>query len=102
GFCERAGLPLLADPLSRERRSTAAIAHYDALLRDPRWAAAHAPDLVLRAGDLPTSKPLRQWLHSLDDALQISFDPEAAWQDPAGAVATIIAADPRATLAALR
>jgi 2-succinyl-5-enolpyruvyl-6-hydroxy-3-cyclohexene-1-carboxylate synthase len=101
GFCERAGLPLLADPLSGARRGAAAIAHYDALLRDSGWAAAHAPDLVLRVGDLPTSKPLRRWLHSLDGALQISFDPEAAWQDPAGAVATIVAADPRATLAAL-
>ena len=78
-----------------------AIAHYDALLRDAGWAAAHAPELVLRVGDLPTSKPLRQWLAGLDDALQVAFDPEAAWQDPAGAVATIAAADPRATLDAL-
>ena len=40
------------------------------------------------------------WLHGLDEALQIAFDPEDAWQDPAGAVATILAADPRATLEA--
>ena len=73
----------------------AAIAHYDALLRDAGFAAAHAPDLVLRFGDLPTSKPLRQWLHGLD-ALQIAFDAEAAWQDPAGRVGTIVTADPRA------
>jgi 2-succinyl-5-enolpyruvyl-6-hydroxy-3-cyclohexene-1-carboxylate synthase len=71
------------------------------LLRDADWALAHAPDLVLRVGDLPTSKPLRQWLHDSDDALQIAFDPEGAWQDPAGAVATILAADPRATLEAV-
>jgi 2-succinyl-5-enolpyruvyl-6-hydroxy-3-cyclohexene-1-carboxylate synthase len=100
-FAERAGLPLLAEPLSGARRGPAAIAHYDALLRDPGWAAAHAPDLVLRVGDLPTSKPLRLWLAGLDGALQIAFDPEAAWQDPAGAVATIVAADPRATVEAL-
>jgi 2-succinyl-5-enolpyruvyl-6-hydroxy-3-cyclohexene-1-carboxylate synthase len=100
-FAERAGLPLLAEPLSGARRPPAAIAHYDALLRDAGWAAAHAPALVLRFGDLPTAKPLREWLHGLDGALQIAFDPDAAWQDPAGAVATIVAADPRATLAAL-
>ena len=82
-FAERAAIPLLADPLSGARRGAAAVAHYDALLRDADWAAAHAPDLVLRVGDLPTSKPLRQWLHGLDDALQIAFDPENAWQDPA-------------------
>jgi 2-succinyl-5-enolpyruvyl-6-hydroxy-3-cyclohexene-1-carboxylate synthase len=98
-FAERAAIPLLAEPLSGARRGRAAIAHYDALLRDPEWAASHAPDLVLRVGDLPTSKPLRQWLHGLDSAVQIAFDPEDAWQDPAGAVATILGSDPRATLA---
>ncbi|MEA2281307.1 MAG: 2-succinyl-5-enolpyruvyl-6-hydroxy-3-cyclohexene-carboxylate synthase [Solirubrobacteraceae bacterium] len=100
-FAERARIPVLADPLSGGRRGPAAIAHYDALLRDPDWAQVHAPDLVIRVGDLPTSKPLRQWLHGLDGALQVAIDPESAWQDPAGAVATILAADPRRTLEAL-
>jgi 2-succinyl-5-enolpyruvyl-6-hydroxy-3-cyclohexene-1-carboxylate synthase len=101
GLAEWLAIPLLADPLSGARRGPAAIAHYDALLRDPQWAAEHAPELVIRVGDLPTSKPLRAWLHGLDTALQLSFDPENAWQDPAGAVATIIAADPRGTLDAV-
>ena len=100
-FAERARVPLLADPLSGGRRGPAAVAHYDALLRDPAWAATHAPDLVLRAGDLPTSKPLRQWLAGLEGALQVAFDPENAWQDPTGSAATVAAADPRATLTAL-
>jgi 2-succinyl-5-enolpyruvyl-6-hydroxy-3-cyclohexene-1-carboxylate synthase len=100
-FAERAAIPLLADPLSGARRGDAAIAHYDAIVRDPGWASAHAPDLVLRVGDLPTSKPLRQWLHGLGDALQIAFDPENAWQDPGGAVGTILDTDPRTTLAAI-
>jgi 2-succinyl-5-enolpyruvyl-6-hydroxy-3-cyclohexene-1-carboxylate synthase len=99
-FAERAGAPLLAEPTSGARRGPAAIAHYDALLRDPEWAAARDPDLVLRFGDLPTSKPLRQWLAGLD-ALQVAFDPDSTWQDPAGVVATIVGADPRATLQAL-
>jgi 2-succinyl-5-enolpyruvyl-6-hydroxy-3-cyclohexene-1-carboxylate synthase len=101
GFAERAGAPLLAEPLSGARRGPAAIAHYDALLRDSSWAAAHEPELVLRVGDLPTSKPLRTWLAGLEGALQVSFDPEAAWQDPAGVVGTIVGADPRTTLDAL-
>jgi 2-succinyl-5-enolpyruvyl-6-hydroxy-3-cyclohexene-1-carboxylate synthase len=99
-FAERAGFPLLAEPTSGARRGPAAIAHYDALLRDPAWGDAHRPDLVIRVGDLPTSKPLRRWLHGLD-ALQIAFDPENAWQDPGGAVATILLADPRTVLDAL-
>jgi 2-succinyl-5-enolpyruvyl-6-hydroxy-3-cyclohexene-1-carboxylate synthase len=89
------GVPLLADPLSGARRGPAAIAHYDALLRDPAFAAAHRPDTIVRVGDLPTSKPLRQWLAGLD-AKQVAFDPEGAWQDPAGVVSEILDADPAA------
>jgi 2-succinyl-5-enolpyruvyl-6-hydroxy-3-cyclohexene-1-carboxylate synthase len=86
------GVPLLAEPLSGARRGPAAIAHYDALLRDAGFAARHRPDTVVRIGDLPTSKPLRQWLADLD-ARQVAFDPEGAWQDPAGVVAEVLDAD---------
>jgi 2-succinyl-5-enolpyruvyl-6-hydroxy-3-cyclohexene-1-carboxylate synthase len=89
------GAPLLADPLSHARRGPAAIAHYDALLRVGAFAAAHRPDTVVRIGDLPTSKPLRQWLEGLD-AHQVAFDPEGAWQDPAAVVAEVLDADPAA------
>ncbi|PZS08710.1 MAG: 2-succinyl-5-enolpyruvyl-6-hydroxy-3-cyclohexene-1-carboxylic-acid synthase [Solirubrobacterales bacterium] len=81
GFASQAGIPLLADPLSGARREPAAIAHYDLLLRDPAFAAAHRPQFVIRVGDLPTSKPLRAWLAGLD-AAQIAIDPEDAWHDP--------------------
>jgi len=101
-FAARAALPLLAEPTAGARRGPAAIAHYDALLRDPAFGAARRPELVLRVGDLPTSKPLRQWLHGLGEGtLQIAFDPETAWQDPAGAAAVLLPADPRAALDAL-
>jgi 2-succinyl-5-enolpyruvyl-6-hydroxy-3-cyclohexene-1-carboxylate synthase len=100
-LADRLKLPLLADPLSGGRRGPAAIAHYDALLRDPDWAAEHRPELVIRVGDLPTSKSLRQWLHGLDDALQVTLDAEGAWQDPGGAVATVLGGDPHAVLEAL-
>jgi 2-succinyl-5-enolpyruvyl-6-hydroxy-3-cyclohexene-1-carboxylate synthase len=101
-FAERFGVPLLAEPTSGARRGGAAVAHYDALLRDPAFGAARRPDLVLRVGDLPTSKPLRQWLHGLGEGtLQVALDPENAWQDPGGAVAMLLPADPRAVLAAL-
>jgi len=101
-FAQRTALPLLAEPTSGARRGPAAIAHYDALLRDPAFAAAQRPELVLRAGDLPTSKPLRQWLHGLGPGtLQVALDPESAWQDPAGAVTALLPADPRSVLEAL-
>jgi 2-succinyl-5-enolpyruvyl-6-hydroxy-3-cyclohexene-1-carboxylate synthase len=90
------GAPLLADPLSGARRGPAAVAHYDDLLRDEAFAAAHRPDTVVRVGDLPTGKPLRQWLAGLDGARQVAFDPEGAWQDPAAVVGEMLDADPAA------
>ena len=98
-FAAAAGLPLLADPLSGARRGAAAIAHYDALLRDAAFAADHPPDLVLRVGDLPTSKPLRQWLAGLD-ARQVALDPEGAWQDPDAVVSDSLALEPADVLGA--
>ncbi len=98
-FAERLGYPLLADPLSGARRGTAAIAGYDLLLRAPELVPELAPELVLRVGDLPTSKPLRGWLASLD-APQAGFDPEGGWQDPAGVLSVSLTGDPVATLRA--
>lgn len=100
-FCAATGWPLLADPMSGARRGEAAIAHYDALLREPDFAREHAPEIVIRVGDLPVSKPLRTWLGELDGIPQIALDPEGAWQDPASVVSDSISAEPAATLAAL-
>jgi 2-succinyl-5-enolpyruvyl-6-hydroxy-3-cyclohexene-1-carboxylate synthase len=100
-FARAAGWPLLADPLSGARRGDAAIAHYDALLRDERFATSPAPDLVLRVGDLPVSKPLRGWLAGLGEARQVALDPEAAWQDPASMLSDSLALEPAAALTQL-
>jgi 2-succinyl-5-enolpyruvyl-6-hydroxy-3-cyclohexene-1-carboxylate synthase len=99
--CERLGWPLLADPLSGARRGHAAIAHYDLLLRSDAFIAARCPDLVVRCGDLPTSKPLRAWLEGLaGDVMQLAFDPQSGWHDPAATLHAVLDADPVATLAA--
>ena len=97
--CERLGWPLLADPLGGARRGGAAIAHYDALLRCEGFAAQRRPDLVVRCGDLPTSKALRAWLHDLaEDVAQLSFDPHGAWQDPGASLHVVLEADAARTL----
>ena len=101
-FCTRAGWPLLADPLSGARRGDAAVAHYDALLRDPSFAASARPDIVLRVGDLPTSKPLRAWLAGMQDVPQAVLHPEGTWQDPDATLCRVFAVEPAATLADLR
>jgi len=99
-FAERAGYPLLADPLSGARHGPAVIPRYDLLLRDAAITDRLRPELVIRAGDLPTSKPLRTWLASLPDVAQIALDPEAAWQDPASVLSSVVRADPADTLSA--
>src|SRR5262249_1760463 len=82
GFAAAAGWPVLADPLSGARRGGAAIAHYDALLRAPEFARRVRPDLVVRVGDLPTSKPLRSWLAGLEGAARGARAAEGAGQAP--------------------
>ncbi|MCW2985167.1 MAG: menD, partial [Conexibacter sp.] len=75
----------------------AAIAHYDALLRDAAWGQTVTPRCVLRVGDLPTSKPLRQWLAALDDDVaQLALVPAGDWPDPDAALTAILALDPTA------
>jgi 2-succinyl-5-enolpyruvyl-6-hydroxy-3-cyclohexene-1-carboxylate synthase len=101
GFGAAAGWPVLADPLSGARRGGAAIAHYDALLRAEHLAPRLRPDLVVRVGDLPTSKPLRSWLAALQGVPQVALDPEGAWQDPDAALGDSLALDPATALAEL-
>lgn len=97
-LCELLRLPLLADPLSGARRGEAAIARYDGVLS----ASADrlpVPSLVLRIGDLPTSKPLRRWLATLPAGVpQVHVSADSAWQDPDGVLSDLIVADPRALL----
>ncbi len=100
-FCLATGWPLLADPMSGARRGHSAIAHYDALLREPGFSAEHTPEVIVRVGDLPVSKPLRTWLAELTDTTQIALDPECAWQDPASVLSDSLSAEPAATLSAL-
>jgi 2-succinyl-5-enolpyruvyl-6-hydroxy-3-cyclohexene-1-carboxylate synthase len=100
-FAQAADWPLLGDPLSGARRGGAAVAHYAALLRDADFAAQMRPDLIIRVGDLPVSKPLRAWLAGLADVSQVALDPEGAWQDPDSVLSHCLALDPAAELARL-
>lgn len=97
-LCELLRLPLLADPLSGARRGSAAIARYDGLLSAP-VDRLPGPSLVLRIGDLPTSKPLRRWLAELPATVpQVHLSADGAWQDPDGVLSELVVADPRALL----
>jgi 2-succinyl-5-enolpyruvyl-6-hydroxy-3-cyclohexene-1-carboxylate synthase len=96
-LAEALAWPLLADPLSGARTGGAAVAHYDALLRDAGFAASVTPSCVLRVGDLPTSKPLRQWLAALPaDVPQAALAPTGRWPDPDAALSEIFVLEPAA------
>lgn len=94
----RLGIPVLAEPTSQLRRP-GAIASSDALLRDRRFAATHAPDLVIRLGAQPTSKPLFQWL-AASGARTLLVD-EAGWRDPDLAATDLLRCDAGALLGEL-
>jgi 2-succinyl-5-enolpyruvyl-6-hydroxy-3-cyclohexene-1-carboxylate synthase len=92
-----AGFPILAEPTSQLRcgphdRSYAVTA-YDLLLRDEGFRETASPDLVLRFGEMPTSKPLRSWLAE-SGADQIVVDPLGGWNEPSRRAAALLRADP--------
>ncbi len=91
------GFPILADPLSQVRcgphHGPLVIDSYDAFLRDEEAAGSLAPEVVLRFGATPTSKPLLLYLKRHARARQVLVD-EAGWNDPALVASDVIHADP--------
>jgi 2-succinyl-5-enolpyruvyl-6-hydroxy-3-cyclohexene-1-carboxylate synthase len=91
------GFPILAEPTSQVRCGphdrSHVVAGYDLLLRDAHFARSVVPDLVLRFGEMPTSKPLRQWL-AASGADQIAVDPYGGWNEPTNRAAAVLRADP--------
>jgi 2-succinyl-5-enolpyruvyl-6-hydroxy-3-cyclohexene-1-carboxylate synthase len=91
------GFPILAEPTSQLRCGphdrSYVVSAYDLLLRDEHFARSVVPDLVLRFGEMPTSKPLRTWLAE-SGADQIAIDPYGGWNEPTNRAAAILRADP--------
>ncbi len=98
-FAERAGWPVLADPVSQLRVPPLAISTYEALLRAPGFADAHRPDLVIRVGAPLTSKVATAWLDP--QIPQVLVDADGDWLDPARAASERFAVDADALLAAV-
>ncbi len=96
--------PLLADPLSQVRCGPhdrrLVVAAYDLVLRAEAAAAALEPDVVVRFGGLPASRPLQQYLQRHARARQIVVD-DGGWSDPLRVASDLVAADPRRVCDAL-
>jgi 2-succinyl-5-enolpyruvyl-6-hydroxy-3-cyclohexene-1-carboxylate synthase len=79
------GVPVLADALSGLRCSpflNGIIGGYDAFLRSAPLAASLKPDLVVRFGSPPTSKPLATYLQRHSDIEQAVIAMPGTWPDP--------------------
>ena len=92
-----AGFPILADPTSQLRCGphdrSHVVAAYDLLLREEHFARSVVPDLIIRFGEMPTSKPLRAWIEA-SGADEIIVDSYGGWNEPTNRAAAILRADP--------
>lgn len=90
------GAPVVADGLANLRtgghRRDTVVAHADLVLRSAAARAALRPDLVLRFGATPTSKPVLTYLTETG-AEQIVVD-DGGWNEPTLLPGTIVHADP--------
>jgi 2-succinyl-5-enolpyruvyl-6-hydroxy-3-cyclohexene-1-carboxylate synthase len=91
------GFPILAEATSQLRCGphdrSRVVASYDLLLREEHFARSVVPDLVIRFGEMPTSKPLRAWL-AASGADEIAIDPRGGWNEPTRRAAALLRADP--------
>jgi 2-succinyl-5-enolpyruvyl-6-hydroxy-3-cyclohexene-1-carboxylate synthase len=101
-LAEVAGYPVLAEPTSQLRLGPhdrrIVICRYDAIARIA--AESLAPQLLIRFGDMPTSKPLRQWIAGLD-CRQLVVDPAFGWNEPSNRAEVVVRADPAALASGL-
>jgi 2-succinyl-5-enolpyruvyl-6-hydroxy-3-cyclohexene-1-carboxylate synthase len=90
--------PILADPLSQVRCGrhdrTHVVDSYDAFLRDETVCQELAPDIVLRFGASPTSKPLLQYLQRYPGGCHVLVDEDGGWRDPVLLASDVVHADP--------
>lgn len=92
------GYPILADPLSQFRSGPhnrdSVLASYDAFLRIDAFVKCMEPEVVLRFGPMPTSKPLLLYLKHYAHCPQIVVDAQGGWEEPTQLASEMIHANP--------
>lgn len=75
--------PIVADPLSQLRgyNDEFVIDAYDSFLREQEVVKSLQPDVFIRIGAMPVSKPMLQYMNAYPSARHIVVD-EAGWRDP--------------------
>jgi len=101
------GFPVLADPLSDlrfgphvDRLDVPVCGGYDGYLGGGSVDEWGDPDVVVRFGSSPTSKPLRHYLRDAD-CQQFLVDPTGGWSEAEFTATDLLVADPDATADAL-
>ncbi|MBK5499765.1 2-succinyl-5-enolpyruvyl-6-hydroxy-3-cyclohexene-1-carboxylic-acid synthase [Peribacillus sp. TH14] len=93
-LAEKLAFPILADPLSQLRSGKhdkeGIIDTYDTFLRDEAAKEAFRPDVVLRFGSMPVSKPLLLFMKKQKQAITLVIDGGAGWREPAGLATNMI------------
>jgi len=91
------GYPILADPLSQLRcgdhDQSMVISSYDAFLRMDSFIESAQPDLVLRFGAMPTSKPVLLYLKRYAPCPLAVIDGYGGWEEPTQLASALIHAD---------
>ncbi|PSP65929.1 2-succinyl-5-enolpyruvyl-6-hydroxy-3-cyclohexene-1-carboxylic-acid synthase [Halobacteriales archaeon QS_1_69_70] len=101
GLARATGFPVLVDPLSGHRFGTTAsdaaiCGGYDGYVQ----AIEATPDVVVRFGASPTSKPLRHYLRDAG-ARQFLVDPAGGWREATFAATDLVVADETRVAAAI-
>ncbi len=85
---ERTGFPILADPLSQLRSSSyckeGVIEGYDTFLKDAALCNRLKPDLIIRFGAMPVSKPLLLFIKGMERVNHMVIDGGLGWREPTG------------------
>ncbi|WP_066292013.1 2-succinyl-5-enolpyruvyl-6-hydroxy-3-cyclohexene-1-carboxylic-acid synthase [Bacillus sp. FJAT-29937] len=85
-LAEKLQFPILADPISQLRSGThngaQIIDTYDTILKNENAKRALKPDVIIRFGAMPVSKPLTIFLKENHDVRQFVIDGGAGWRDP--------------------
>ncbi len=99
-LAQQLGYPILADPLSQLRTGqddqSAIVTAYDGFLRSETFSSCMQPEVVLRFGAMPTSKPLLLYLKRYASCPQIVIDGNGEWQEPTQLASQMIHAQPAA------
>ena len=98
------GYPILADPLSGLRCGphdrSLVLAHADHIVRKGSWIDGHRPDVIVRFGAMPTSRPVTELLGRARAELFV-VDGDGGWREAALAPATFVHADAASAAVAL-